>query len=214
MPPSLQIHPINTTENCPNKHFEPAFRRVFPLSSSDIPVPDSVVTHHTYTDISPNQCCSAVVHTVKAPLSAVWSVVRRFDNPLAYKQFLKSCDIVQGNGNDVGSLREVHVVSGIPAGYSRERLEILDDERHVMSFRVVGGDHRLRNYRSVTSLHSSGNDTVVVESYVVDVPEGNTKEETCLFVNTIVRCNLQSLGRVVQKIADTDTDTDRTSSSS
>lgn len=110
---------------------------------------------------------------------------------------------MEGDGETVGTVREVEVVSGLPAVSSKERLEILDDEKHVMSFIVVGGDHRLKNYRSVTSLHLApgGRGTVVVESYVVDVPPGNTKEETCVFVNTIVRCNLQSLARVSENIA-------------
>jgi abscisic acid receptor (PYR/PYL family) len=161
-----------------------------------------VARYHTHT-VAPKQCCSAVVQNIDAPVSTVWSVVRRFDNPQAYKHFLKSCQVIDGDGN-VGTLREVHVVSGLPAESSTERLEILDDDRHVISFSVVGGDHRLRNYRSVTTLHaasSGGTGTVVVESYVVDVPPGNTKEETCVFVDTIVRCNLQSLAQIAENMA-------------
>jgi abscisic acid receptor (PYR/PYL family) len=161
-----------------------------------------VPRYHTHT-VAPKQCCSAVVQNIDAPVSTVWSVVRRFDNPQAYKHFLKSCQVIDGDGN-VGTLREVHVVSGLPAESSTERLEILDDDRHVISFSVVGGDHRLRNYRSVTTLHaasSGGTGTVVVESYVVDVPPGNTKEETCVFVDTIVRCNLQSLAQIAENMA-------------
>lgn len=73
----------------------------------------------------------------------------------------------------------------------------------MISFSVVGGDHRLANYRSVTTLHEapSGNGTVVVESYVVDIPPGNTKEETCVFVDTIVKCNLQSLTQIANKLS-------------
>ncbi|KAJ8484627.1 hypothetical protein OPV22_017112 [Ensete ventricosum] len=163
-------------------------------------VPEAVAGHHEHA-VGPNQCCSAVVQEVKAPVAAVWSVVRRFDQPQAYKRFVRSCDVVVGDG-DVGTLREVSVVSGLPAANSTERLEILDDERHVLSFRVIGGEHRLANYRSVTTLHqdggSGGGRTVVVESYVVDVPPGNTTEETRVFVDTIVRCNLQSLARTAQ----------------
>lgn len=66
----------------------------------------------------------------------------------------------------------------------------------MIGFSVVGGDHRLSNYKSVTTLHSSGTGTVVVESYEVDVPEENSKEDTCVFVDTIVRCNLQSLAKI------------------
>lgn len=164
-------------------------------------LPDDIICHHTHI-MDPTQGCSAVVQTIKAPVDTVWSVVRRFDNPQAYKHFLKSCRFILGDGN-VGTLREVQVVSGLPAATSTERLEILDDENHVMSFRVVGGEHRLNNYRSVTTLHATaaGNETVVVESYVVDIPHGNTKEETCIFADTIVRCNLQSLARISENLA-------------
>lgn len=165
------------------------------------PVPEAAALYHTYA-VGPNQCCSAVVQRIDAPVSTVWSFVRRFDNPQAYKHFVKSCHVLAGGG-DVGTLREILVVSGLPAGKSTERLEILDDERHVISFSVVGGDHRLANYRSVTTIHPSGDGeegTVVVESYVVDVPPGNTKEETCVFVDTIVRCNLQSLSQISQNL--------------
>lgn len=167
-----------------------------------IPVPDSIAGYHTLP-VGPNQCYSAVIQHITAPISTVWSVVRRFDNPQAYKHFVKTCHVIVGNG-DVGTLREIHVISGLPAARSTERLEILDDERHVISFSVVDGDHRLANYRSVTTLHPSNgnnngsNGTVVVESYVVDIPPGNTKEETCVFVDTIVKCNLQSLAQIAE----------------
>lgn len=214
MPSSLQLHRINpshpTTVTASAAaiaaNFHKQIKVVDVTSRADglprfEPVPESVAQYHTH-GVAPNQSCSAVVQTVDAPVSAVWSVVRRFDNPQAYKHFLKSCHVIDGNG-DVGSLREVHVVSGLPAVSSVERLEILDDEQHVMSFSIVGGDHRLANYRSVTTLHSTsdGSGTVVIESYVVDVPHGNTKEDACVFVDTIVRCNLQSLAQIFESSA-------------
>ncbi|KAI3419503.1 uncharacterized protein J3R85_013195 [Psidium guajava] len=209
MPSSLQLHRINpshpsTVTAAPiAANFHKHIKIVDAASRADglprfEPVPESVARYHTHA-VAANRCCSAVVQTVDAPVSAVWSLVRRFDNPQAYKHFLKSCHVIDGDG-DVGSLREVHVVSGLPAVSSMERLEILDDERHVMSFSIVGGDHRLANYRSVTTLHSTsdGSGTVVIESYVVDVPHGNTKEDTCVFTDTIVRCNLQSLAQIFE----------------
>ncbi|KAL4280332.1 hypothetical protein GQ457_03G027200 [Hibiscus cannabinus] len=199
MPSSLQIHPPlpATIGSCHQKQTPPTtFTRFFPLPCW-MSLPDTVATYHIRT-VEPNQCCSAIVQAIEAPIESVWSIVRRFDNPQAYKQFLRSCQVIVGDGN-VGSLREVHVVSGLPAASSMEKLEMLDDERHVLSFSVVGGDHRLTNYKSVTTLHGSpkGNGTVVVESYVVDIPAGNSREDTCIFVDTIVRCNLQSLARVL-----------------
>lgn len=216
MPSSLQlqrINPINHTTTAARsagtalclhqKQAKPTW--VCPVSG-EILVPENLLHHHTHA-VAANQCCSAAVQAIDAPVDTVWSVVRRFDKPQEYKLFLKSCHVILGGG-EVGTLREVRVVSGLPAACSTERLEILDDEKHVMSFSVVGGDHRLNNYRSVTTLHAAppssgggGNGTVVVESYVVDIPQGNTKEETCAFVDTIVKCNLQSLAQIAENLA-------------
>lgn len=109
--------------------------------------------------------------------------------------------MTSGDGGSVGSIREVTVVSGLPASTSVERLEILDEEKRVLSFRVVGGEHRLNNYRSVTSVNefcgeNGGVYCVVLESYVVDIPEGNTGEDTKMFTDTVVKLNLQKLGVV------------------
>ncbi|KAL2551034.1 transcription repressor MYB5-like [Forsythia ovata] len=79
-----------------------------------------------------------------APIAIVWPVIRCFDNLQAYKHFLKSCHVIS-DGN-VGTLWEVHVVSSLPAASSTKRLKILDDEKHVMSYSVVGGGHRLHSY--------------------------------------------------------------------
>ncbi|KAM1162993.1 hypothetical protein ACFX13_001990 [Malus domestica] len=38
-----------------------------------------------------------------------------------------------------------------PANSSTERLKIFDDESHIISFSMVGGDHRLSNYRSAST---------------------------------------------------------------
>ncbi|KAK2982478.1 hypothetical protein RJ640_026321 [Escallonia rubra] len=209
MPSSMQLHRVHGRKNPAitttatvkgQKKSNTATWRVPPAEA----IPENAVHHHTHA-ARPNQCCSAVVQAIAAPVSTVWSVVRRFDNPQAYKHFLKSCHVIVGGG-EVGTLREVLVVSGLPAASSTERLDILDDERHIMSFSIVGGDHRLNNYRSVTTLHPSpaGNGTVVVESYVVDVPAGNTNDETCIFADMIVRCNLQSLAQIAENLAESD----------
>ncbi|EEF41501.1 abscisic acid receptor PYL4 [Ricinus communis] len=203
---SLQLQIPNTatttttTTSAALSCYKHSWQPPVPLSW-DAAVPDYVSCYHTRS-VGPDQCCSAVFKIINAPVSTVWSVVRRFDNPQAYKHFVKSCHLINGDG-DVGTLREVHVVSGLPAESSTERLEILDDEQHVISFSMIGGDHRLKNYRSVTTLHASpnGNGTVVIESYVVDIPAGNTEEETCVFVDTILRCNLQSLAQIAENMA-------------
>ncbi|XP_057798642.1 abscisic acid receptor PYL8-like [Salvia miltiorrhiza] len=158
--------------------------------------------HHRH-QIKDNQCSSFLIKHIKAPVHLVWSLVRRFDQPQKYKPFVSRC-IVQGN-LEIGSLREVDVKSGLPATTSTERLELLDDNEHILSVRIVGGDHRLRNYSSMVSVHPEVIDgrpgTVVIESFVVDVPEGNTKDETCYFVEALIRCNLKSLADVSERLA-------------
>lgn len=156
---------------------------------------------HTY-HVGPGQCSSLLAQRIDAPLDAVWSVVRRFDKPQTYKHFIKSCTVEEGFRMTVGCTRDVNVISGLPAATSTERLDILDDERHVTGFSITGGEHRLRNYRSVTTVHEFQRDgriwTVVLESYVVDVPEGNTEEDTRLFADTVVKLNLQKLASVTE----------------
>lgn len=106
-----------------------------------------------------------------------------------------------GNGG-IGSIREVVVKTGLPAKTSMERLDELDDNMHVMQYSIVGGDHRLANYSSTTTVHrEEEGKTVVIQSYVVDVPAGSSEEDTCLFSNTIIGCNLKSLAKVTEKMA-------------
>jgi abscisic acid receptor PYR/PYL family len=73
----------------------------------------------------------------------VWSLVRRFDQPEKYKPFISRCVVKNGN-LEIGSVREVNVKSGLPATTSTERLEKLDDNQHLLSVKIVGGDHRLK----------------------------------------------------------------------
>ncbi|GFQ06202.1 abscisic acid receptor pyl2 [Phtheirospermum japonicum] len=82
-----------------------------------------------------------------------------------------------------------------------QMLEILHKERRVISLWVVYGKHRLKNYPSVMSVNGFvGGDgkayTVVLESYIVNIPEGNTGEYTMMFMDIVVKLNLQKLGMV------------------
>nr|UHH90349.1 abscisic acid receptor PYR1-like 1 [Gleditsia microphylla] len=160
-----------------------------------------VTEHHTYL-VGPGQCSSLLAQRINAPLETVWSVVRRFDKPQTYKHFIKSCAVKEDFEMTAGCTRDVNVISGLPAATSTERLDILDDERHVTGFSIIGGEHRLRNYRSVTTVHGFEGEgkiwSVVLESYIVDVPEGNTEEDTRLFADTVVKLNLHKLASVTE----------------
>lgn len=62
-----------------------------------------------------------------------------------------------------------------------------------------------QNYSSIITVHPEVIDgrpgTMVIESFVVDVPEGNTRDETCYFVEALIRCNLSSLADVSERMA-------------
>lgn len=167
---------------------------------------NAIIEFHTY-DLSSAQCSSLLAQYINAPADVVWSVIRRFDKPQIYKHFIKSCTVEEGSTMAEGCTRDVIVISGLPAATSTERLDLLDDERHVMAFTIIGGEHRLRNYRAVTTLHeiksegSPPTKTVVLESYVVDVPQGNTEEDTRFFADTVVKLNLQKMASVTEAIA-------------
>ncbi|XP_010445584.1 PREDICTED: abscisic acid receptor PYL8 [Camelina sativa] len=172
--------------------------------------------HHQH-ELLHNQCSSTLVKHINAPVHIVWSLVRRFDQPQKYKPFISRC-VVKGN-MEIGTVREVDVKSGLPATRSTERLELLDDNEHILSIRIVGGDHRLKNYSSIISLHPETiggggggggrtGGTLVIESFVVDVPEGNTKDETCYFVEALIKCNLKSLADISERLAVQDTTTE------
>ncbi|XVF80215.1 hypothetical protein PTKIN_Ptkin15bG0053400 [Pterospermum kingtungense] len=158
--------------------------------------------HHRH-EIRDDQCTSALVKHIKAPVHLVWSLVRRFDEPQKYKPFVSRC--IMNGDLGIGSVREVNVRSGLPATTSTERLELLDDEEHILGVKIVGGDHRLRNYSSIMTVHPEVIEgrpgTMVIESFIVDVPEGNTKDETCYFVEALIRCNLKSLADVSERMA-------------
>lgn len=158
---------------------------------------DEAATQYHSCDFRQGQCGAMNMQYIAAPAEEVWSLVRRFDRPQDYKRFIRSCSLVSGNGG-VGSVREVRVVSGLPGSTSTERLDALDDERRLIRFSIIGGDHRLKNYQSTVTVHEEGEGTIVVESYVVDVPLGSTEEETCIFANTIVTYNLKSLAAVAE----------------
>nr|GLL49222.1 abscisic acid receptor PYL8-like [Ipomoea trifida] len=189
-------------------------------------VEDEYIRRHHKHEVRENQCSSCLVKHIRAPVHLVWSLVRRFDQPQRYKPFVSRC-IVQGD-LEIGSVREVNVKSGLPATTSKERLELLDDDEHIFSMRIVGGDHRLRvvlkfhpesqllilshpafknmqNYSSIVTVHPEIIDgrpgTLVIESFVVDIPDGNTKDETCYFVEALIKCNLKSLADVSERLA-------------
>ncbi|KAI4324991.1 hypothetical protein MLD38_030428 [Melastoma candidum] len=130
----------------------------------------------------------------------VLSLVRRFDQPQKYKPFVSWC-VVHGN-LEAGTLRQVDVKSALPAATSMESLERLDDHEHVLSMRIIGGSDRLRVSKSALRfplvLHTE------VYSISLWTCRGNTEDETCYFLEALIKCNLKSLAEVSERLAGQD----------
>ncbi|GJS14019.1 synaptotagmin-5-like protein isoform X3 [Tanacetum coccineum] len=51
---------------------------------------------------------------------------------------------MQAGDLNIGSVRQVNVKSGLSATTSMERLELLDDDEHILGIKIIDGDHRLK----------------------------------------------------------------------
>ncbi|XP_021867448.2 abscisic acid receptor PYL12-like [Spinacia oleracea] len=155
------------------------------------------------------ECSFSVEQAINAPIEVVWSIIREFHNPKAYKMFISS-SASRSSSNTLGSLRNITHVTGFPSTTSIERLDDFSDNDHVLAFSIVGGDHsrRLANYQGTISLRDEVKKekvnvgdrrrTIVTEKYSVDVPRDSTLEETRYLVDTLVGFNLKSLARVAE----------------
>ncbi|KAK9706792.1 hypothetical protein RND81_07G151700 [Saponaria officinalis] len=166
--------------------------------------------------LAPSKKCSySIEQKINAPVDIVWSIVRQFNNPKAYKYFIRSCSSSSTSLSSPGDgvFRNIAHVTGFSAKTSIERLDELDDDLHIMVFSLVGGDqsHRLVNYQGVISVHEDNTNTnnindiikrsLVREKYTVDVAEDGDVEDTRVFVDTIVGLNLKSLARVAERMS-------------
>ncbi|KAL3522486.1 hypothetical protein ACH5RR_015320 [Cinchona calisaya] len=83
-------------------------------------------------------------------------------------------------------------------------IDRLDDDLHIMVISIIEGDQRLENYQSTTTLHQDdvgeSDQTVVIESFVVDVPPDSCEMDTCLFADTLIRFNISSLAKITEKM--------------
>ncbi|KAI3718706.1 hypothetical protein L6452_19588 [Arctium lappa] len=170
-----------------------------------------IIDFHTY-HLTSSQCSSLLAQHIHAPSDVVWLAVRRSDKPQTYKHFIKSWTVDEGFTMTVGCTRDINVISGLPATIITERLDLLHDENHVMGFTIIDGEHRLRNYHVVTTVHeiitttaateeNARPVTVVLESNVLDVPEWNMEDDTRLFADTVVKLNLQKMVTITEAMA-------------
>ncbi|OAE26439.1 hypothetical protein AXG93_3516s1000 [Marchantia polymorpha subsp. ruderalis] len=123
---------------------------MFYLASLNTAEKERIRRFHT-SESGSHQACGHLYKEIEAASDHVWKVLRQFDKPQIYKEFLVGCSMIEGDGT-AGSIRHVRLQTGLPGIDSIEQLELLDEESKVLSFRILGGEHRLRNYISVTSV--------------------------------------------------------------
>lgn len=86
---------------------------------------------------------------------------------------------------------------------------MINGEYHRLALSLIQRPHpvfkNMQNYSSIVTVHPEVIDgrpgTLVIESFVVDIPDGNTKDETCYFVEALIKCNLKSLADVSERLA-------------
>uniref|UniRef100_F6GXU9 DUF6857 domain-containing protein n=1 Tax=Vitis vinifera TaxID=29760 RepID=F6GXU9_VITVI len=101
------------------------------IHSSNSAVPSASGGDPVHSSSAKYFFCSLPVQRVHVPLFNVCSVVHRFGKPQTCKHVTKSCHMEGGFEMRMGCLRDVNVISGLPAAISAGRLDIQDDERHM-----------------------------------------------------------------------------------
>lgn len=59
---------------------------------------------------------------------------------------------MNGDGK-MGIIRKVNAISRLPTITIIQHLEIVYEESHIISFNVLGGEHKVKNYFSMTKLN-------------------------------------------------------------
>ncbi|KAF8676621.1 hypothetical protein HU200_046912 [Digitaria exilis] len=131
-----------------------------------------------------HQCSSAVAKHIKAPVHLL--LIDR-TGLISYLVQLASYDLYAGT------------VWSLVRRFDQPQLFKPFVSRCEMKGNIEIGSVR-ENYSSILTVHPEVIDgrpgTLVIESFVVDVPDGNTKDETCYFVEALLKCNLKSLAEV------------------
>eukprot|EP00897_Mesotaenium_endlicherianum_P006943 jgi/Mesen1/6277/ME000324S05315 len=149
--------------------------------------------------VGAEEAYNVVYQPVRASPEAVWSVLRDFHRPQRFRWAIGSCELNLPEGEQLhaGVTRRMTTVTGIPGSYITERLDWLCDEERVLGYTIIDTDFRLEGCHTVISVHKDvvdGEvDTLVIQSYVITPPQGNSQEETVLLLDTIVKQNLKNL---------------------
>jgi len=127
--------------------------------------------------------------TVRAPIEQVWAIVGDFAGLEAWHPRIRSC---VANGSAVGSRRTVDLGDRVAV----ERLDELDDDRHLIAYSVVEGAPLTVGVAGRIQLGSVGHDTTSVE-WLTAVPNRSGSKDLVSRLKTYYKSRVDDLRAAV-----------------
>ncbi|XP_051145936.1 MLP-like protein 423 [Andrographis paniculata] len=103
---------------------------------------------------------------LKSSANQIWEALKNLTTlfPKAMPHIYKSIEVLEGDGQSVGSIRLVKIHSGIPEISSKKvKLEKVDEANKSVEYTVIGGDllHYFKIFKWKTMVSSKGDGSVV-----------------------------------------------------
>ncbi|XP_010272006.1 PREDICTED: MLP-like protein 423 [Nelumbo nucifera] len=124
---------------------------------------------------------------VKSPADKFWGAIKESTKlfPEIFPEQYKSIEIVEGDGQSVGSVRLIKYAEGIPIiTFSKERVETADEESKSVSYTVIDGDisNFYKHFKASLQVVPKGEGSCVkwsveYEKATEEVPEPNLIQE-------------------------------------
>ncbi|XP_073135629.1 MLP-like protein 423 [Henckelia pumila] len=87
-------------------------------------------------------CTFSVDFDAKSDAQKIWDFVKNFHIICsdAFPQVFDKVEVHEGDGSSTGTVRTIKYVTGIPVSNIKERLDLVDDEKKIISYTFLGGD--------------------------------------------------------------------------
>ncbi|XP_073283458.1 MLP-like protein 423 [Primulina huaijiensis] len=110
-------------------------------------------------------CTFSVEFEAKSDAQKIWDFVKNFHIICrkAFPQVFDSVEVVEGDGNSTGTVRVIKYVPGIPVTNIKEKLDLVDDEKKIISYTFLGGDifQIYKSFKATLVLNPKGDGTIM-----------------------------------------------------
>eukprot|EP00897_Mesotaenium_endlicherianum_P009879 jgi/Mesen1/891/ME000115S00012 len=108
---------------------------------------NSVLTLHKHS-ASQNHVHGMVMQRAYSPPDVVWSYLSKFSRPQCWRSLVLHSEQVYGDVDDtqVGHMRKVTYISGLPGTWDQEMLHTFDEKRGLFGYTVFDGDFNMNAY--------------------------------------------------------------------